>query len=332
MSAPATNMRANPAPYTRPLRGLAIASPVALLALIILGGIVRVSGSGLGCPGWPLCYGRLLPPGEISAIIEFSHRFTAVVASSLVVSLGVTAVLHYRHDRSILVPALAACGVLVIQVVLGAVTVFMELSPAIVAIHLGTGLILLACVLTVTTNVLAAPGPARLAGVSPALARLALAVAGGLFVVVVLGAVVTAQDASLACDGWPLCGNPAAGLTLGEVIQMAHRSAVLASSILIGWLVYEVWRVRSGLPEIWSMTVNLAGLFAAQALVGGLNVLTRLAAVPRGVHIAFGSMVWGLSVIVAVLALRHETSAAADPRAPNSETTHLFGFHHERSG
>ena len=49
------------------------------LLLFVLGGIVRVTGSGLGCPDWPLCYGQLFPPLELKAIIEYTHRFVAMI-------------------------------------------------------------------------------------------------------------------------------------------------------------------------------------------------------------------------------------------------------------
>ena len=62
-------------------RRLSVAAIAFTYALIVIGGIVRVSGSGLGCPDWPTCYGSVLPPLVIHAIIEFSHRFTAGIVT-----------------------------------------------------------------------------------------------------------------------------------------------------------------------------------------------------------------------------------------------------------
>ncbi|MCH8831890.1 MAG: COX15/CtaA family protein, partial [Chloroflexi bacterium] len=58
-------------------RGLTLFTVLAAFALVVLGGVVRVTESGLGCPDWPLCQGRLIPPLETSAIIEYSHRLVA---------------------------------------------------------------------------------------------------------------------------------------------------------------------------------------------------------------------------------------------------------------
>ena len=56
-----------------------IATTLCVLLLITVGGIVRTTGSGLGCPDWPLCYGKVLPPFEYHAIIEYIHRFVASI-------------------------------------------------------------------------------------------------------------------------------------------------------------------------------------------------------------------------------------------------------------
>jgi len=72
---------------------------VVTYALVVLGGVVRVSGSGLGCPDWPLCHGRPYPPLELHAIIEYSHRTTASLASLLVVLTAAAALMAWRQRR-----------------------------------------------------------------------------------------------------------------------------------------------------------------------------------------------------------------------------------------
>src|SRR5207244_6695150 len=96
----------------RGFRILAVATAAVTYALVVLGGVVRVSGSGLGCPDWPLCHGHLLPPLNLYAIIEYSHRTTASLASALIVLTAAVALLAWRKRRDIVIPAMVALGLL----------------------------------------------------------------------------------------------------------------------------------------------------------------------------------------------------------------------------
>src|SRR5207245_9985474 len=93
-------------------RLLTVAAALVTYALVVLGGVVRVSGSGLGCPDWPLCHGRLLPPLNLHAIIEYSHRTTASLASALIVLTAAVALLAWRTSRVIVVPAMILVGLM----------------------------------------------------------------------------------------------------------------------------------------------------------------------------------------------------------------------------
>src|SRR5712671_2397417 len=140
-------------------RALSVATAAVTYALVVLGGVVRVSGSGLGCPDWPLCHGHLLPPLNLHAIIEYSHRTTASLTSALVLLTAAVAWLAWRKRRDLVIPATVALGLLIVQVVLGAITVRLELPPMIVLAHLATAMALLAAV-CVTAVAAMVPVPA----------------------------------------------------------------------------------------------------------------------------------------------------------------------------
>src|SRR5437879_13917138 len=100
----------------RTLRVLSLAGAAAAYGAVVLGGVVRVSGSGLGCPDWPLCHGHLLPPLQLHVLIEYSHRTVASLASLLILATAAYAWLRLRERRDLLTPATVAAGLLGVQV------------------------------------------------------------------------------------------------------------------------------------------------------------------------------------------------------------------------
>ena len=125
-------------------QGLSTATVICVFLLVVIGGVVRVTGSGLGCPDWPLCYGKVLPPLEYTAVIEYSHRFVAsIIVGPLVLATAIVALVAYRSDRWVWWPAAVAVPLLIVQGLLGGVTVLTHLPGGVVAVHLGTALALL---------------------------------------------------------------------------------------------------------------------------------------------------------------------------------------------
>src|SRR5512139_4053035 len=104
-------------------RKLTLITAIVTYVLVVLGGVVRVTGSGLGCPDWPLCYGQPLPSAQTEAIIEMAHRYVAAFVTLLVMAVALTAWRGYRQDKWIFRASLAGIGVICVQIVLGAITV-----------------------------------------------------------------------------------------------------------------------------------------------------------------------------------------------------------------
>ena len=283
-------------------RLLTVAAALVTYALVVLGGVVRVSGSGLGCPDWPLCHGRLLPPLNLHAIIEYSHRTTASLASALIVLTAAVALLAWRKRRDIVIPAMVALGLLVAQVVLGAITVRLELPPMIVLAHLATAMALLAavCVTAVAASVARPTTPTDRASVP-----LARAAAAGTYLLILSGSLVVGSGASSSCAAWPLCGG---GFSLSfegyPAIQLLHRGLAAAIGVLIIVSLFALLnrhRVQRAVRATVALT--LAAL-AFQVAVGAAVVTLHLPAALRGLHLALASAVWAGTVVLAVLADR----------------------------
>jgi protoheme IX farnesyltransferase len=283
-------------------RALSVATALVTYALVVLGGVVRVSGSGLGCPDWPLCHGRLLPPLDVHAIIEYSHRTTASLTSTLVVLTAVVAWVAWRRRRDILISATVALGLLIVQVVLGAITVRLELPPMIVLAHLATAMALLAAV---CVTAVAAFVPRRATPPARGPVMLARVAAGGTYLLILSGSLVVGSGASGSCSAWPLCGG---GFSLAfdgyPAIQLLHRGLAAAVGLLIiVSLLALLNRYREERAVRATVALTLAAL-AFQVAVGAAVVTLHLPAALRGLHLALASAVWAGTVVLVVLADR----------------------------
>ena len=276
---------------------LAIAAAVATFVLIAVGGLVRATDSGLGCPDWPLCFGDWLPPASLHAWIEHTHRLIAAVfVGPLVGAVALVTVLtDRRRDRPLLVAAVTA-GVLVIaQSLLGAAVVVERLPPVLVSAHLAMALTVLAAVIVIAER--AVHGPMPRGGAGRGVTLLVAVSAAAVFAQMLLGSWVTGQGAGLAFDDFPLMdGSLVPALTAeAEALQFAHRGMSVFVAGLVVASAVAVWRAtRAPLPR--RLAVALVALVALQVALGGLNVVSRLSALFVVPHLAAGAAIWGGSV------------------------------------
>ena len=132
---------------------LALTTAAATIVLFAVGGLVRGTGSGLGCSTWPECTpGQLFPSGTVHSLIEFSHRFLVFIVSVLVVATAVVAWLDHRDIPSLVWPATAAFPLVIGQAVLGGIVVHTDLNPWWVTAHFAVALAFVADVIFVAAN------------------------------------------------------------------------------------------------------------------------------------------------------------------------------------
>jgi heme A synthase len=130
-------------------RALAIASFLACYITIIVGGNVIASGSGLGCPNWPMCGSSVVPTLSGPAEIEFSHRAVAFVLSVLVLGLAITGLIAERSRPTVVRLTFSALAVVVLEAILGGVVVDSHLVVWIVLVHFAVATVLFALLLLI---------------------------------------------------------------------------------------------------------------------------------------------------------------------------------------
>ena len=280
---------------------------------IALGGVVRVSGSGLGCPDWPLCHGRPYPPANLNSIIEYSHRTVGAVTGVLIIAAVVAAWVVFRSRRPVVVwLATASLAAVAVEGGLGGVVVASELTPWLVAVHLGLAMIILGCL--IATALLAMPDSAGIESVS--FKRLASAAVIATYVLLLTGSSVVATKADESCNSWPLCGGGFTPDFAGaNAFTMLHRGLALIAGVLI--VVFLVAAYRRGLH--FSAVAALV-LMVAQVAVGAASAVTNGAAA-NGLHVALATLVWSVVLATALLALPRSDRATRQARLQVQQTT-----------
>jgi len=287
----------------RRFTSLAWAAAICTYLLIVLGAIVRITGSGLGCgEHWPLCNGHLLPPlDDIGTVIEWSHRLVAALVTILVVALAIPGLAPgVKKSKAPYV----ALGLLVIQILLGAITVKLALPAWTVVLHLGTAMLLLATLLIIATwRPSSPPDPlsALRRGGTGVLVPLA-------FVTVLFGALTANLGAASACGGFPLC-NGQVWTTAGQLAVMHWTHRLLAYSLTI---VAAIWAARSRRP---GPAVVLL-MIVLQVIVGATMVVHGLPRVLQAAHVAVGAAVWASVVLASLFSLAPQNNEAPGLASP----------------
>jgi heme A synthase len=265
---------------------LSLATTALLFGLIVIGSVVRTTGSGLACPDWPLCQGRIIPPFQINVLIEWFHRLVALLTSvMLFVTVGWMLIHPATRTRVGGIAALAV-ALLFVQVLLGALTVWKLLSPSVVSSHLAVALLLFVAVLSLTLVARGEAAPPETREPRPAglLATFGIATALA-YGQSLLGGIVSTSHAGLACPDWPACDGrwfpPLASL---EGLQMLHRYGAYALTAAVMLIAI---RSRTAADAGVRAGGTLAfGLTLAQVVLGVANVLLQTPPWLSAVHLA----------------------------------------------
>jgi protoheme IX farnesyltransferase len=328
---------------------LALVTAAVTYVLVVIGALVRSTGSGMGCPDWPLCHGALIPPlGNTEAWIEYVHRWVAVIVGLLVLAMAVLAVWRptLRSQRALLWPTLGAVVLVGLQAWFGRITVVTGNAGEWVTLHLATALLLLAVLTFVAVRARYSIVPSAGGGASQRLTLVVAFAAASVYALMLFGAHVTATGASLIFPDWPLfdgsfvpawSSNPAtAALQLSHFL---HRFVALVVALIVigtAWATWSAARAKApGGQALLGLVGSAAALYAVQVIVGALQISTQLAWWAVAAHLALGAAIWVLLAAAVFIAWFEARSAGADiagrlgvdqPGAPSSVRDRLRAY------
>lgn len=284
------------------VRRAALATLAANVALVITGGAVRLTDSGLGCPTWPRCTDSsytTTPAMGFHGVIEYGNRMLTGVLVVIAVFAFLTALLQRPRRRRVTWLSVAVLATIPAQAVLGGITVLTHLNPWVVACHFLLSIVIIAVAYAfwMATRESDAPTVATVPRPVRALVAALTAASGA---VIVAGTVVTGSG--------PHAGDAHArrtGLDPATVAQ-AHADLVfLLMGLSIGaWFALRAVGARGPLTRAgW-----LLGIIAAQAVIGFVQYATNLPPLIVGAHLAGASAVW-----LGTLALIYSTRTRPEP-------------------
>jgi cytochrome c oxidase assembly protein subunit 15 len=298
----------------RRLRTWALASTLATYLLIFVGGLVRVSGAGLGCPDWPKCFGRWVPPTGVSQIppeidpasfnmtlawIEYINRLVGVAIGLLILLTAILAIKHARRLPRILYPALGALVLVMVEGWQGSQVIGTRLAPFIVTIHMVLAFLIVTLLLFTTLQAFHVQANGRrVPSAAPRSIKWSLVSVWGLSIVAIALGTQVRSGIETQIEQFPLTERT---LLLSQVGWVYFLHLLLGSAIVVATLYIGIrilgnrdWPSPLVLPSTWMLII----LSVAQVGVGIGLAAVGLPALLQVFHLWLSSLYVGALLVL----------------------------------
>jgi cytochrome c oxidase assembly protein subunit 15 len=287
------------------LHRFAVFCAAATFVLVFAGGLVTSTGSALAVPDWPLAYGRLIPPLSGGIRFEWGHRLVAGAVSILTLILALWT--WWREPPQwVRITAFAALGLIILQAVLGGLTVLMLLPLPLAVAHAATAQAFFC--LMIAMVIFTGPGFGRSrdatevhpSGKLPVLITTATTVA--VYTQILIGAVMRHLGAGLAIPDFPTSYGRLVPpfYSFAVDINFAHRCGALVVTLLVISTFLRVMQFFSTERPLRNSAILLLVLLALQLTLGAMTIWTGRAVIPTTAHVAIGAAVLGASLALTI--------------------------------
>jgi cytochrome c oxidase assembly protein subunit 15 len=294
-------------------KAMAIASTLATYFLIFLGGLVRVSGAGLGCPDWPKCFGGWIPPLSVGQLpididptlfnftlawIEYINRLAGVTVGILIAIVAIWAIIKFNKQPKILIPSILAGLSVAFQGWQGGQIVATQLKPIIVSVHLVIAYFIVSLLIYVAQRVhyLQNPEAEDHASYSPGMQGWI----GALWLVTILQVILGTQlreAIEQTIKTFPLFTDHQIIAAIGS-IKYLHPIFGIVTAVLAFFCGYKLlYSGNKPSPLVWQSTWAFIGLTVIQLVLGAVMIFVGVPEVAQVLHLWIASLIIGMILI-----------------------------------
>lgn len=309
-----------------------IATVIAVYLLILVGGIVRASGAGMGCPDWPKCFGMWIPPtselelpanykeifgaklkGEVifnptKTWIEYINRLLGVLIGFFILGTFVLSVSNYwKSDRVIVALSFLTFLLVAFEGWLGSIVVSTELHPGMITVHMLVSIIIVALLLYVVLRSYDKYLPIESVG-----GKQAISFVVGILALISVGQVLMGTQVRESVDILIRDGGETIGENWLSDIGGKFYAHVILSVIILGGHIYLLKIIKDKLADrqlLYKSAVVLVWVVSIEIISGSIMALLRIPAYAQPIHLLFGVVVLGIQFSLFLLLNREYISS-----------------------
>jgi cytochrome c oxidase assembly protein subunit 15 len=305
-----------PLVYQPRLHRFALLTAGCTFLLLLAGALVTSTGSSLSVPDWPLSFGTLFPEMKGGVLYEHGHRLVAGTVSLLMLGL---AIYTQRVERRLWVKKLAwiALGAIILQAVLGGVTVLLHLPTEVSVAHAGLAQLFFCLIISlslVTSRGWIEDGDRRIEPGYASLRVAAMITTAVIYFQILIGAVTRHSGFGLAIPDWPLSFGRIfpSEWSAAILLQFSHtRIGAFVVLVLVNWICFKVCHQYIQEPHLFWPAAIAALLVWLQCFLGVLVIATEKSIVPTSVHVIVGAALLASMLVLTLNSLRLFTKEAS---------------------